>query len=434
MTPTTRVRPRVFGLDQEDENKPAFNAAPLRTEKDFRERAAEVYAEYAKAYKKRFKWLRPALFIPQLAKDLRADIKALLPVLKKCGDWEPDRDAKLKKLLDLLTKTHPDEKVLIFTQFADTACYLEPHIRNAGVGRLACVTGDTDDPTGYAWRFSPESNNKRQQVSPAQELRVIVATDVLSEGQNLQDAAIVVNYDLPWAIIRLVQRAGRVDRIGQKAETILCYSFLPADGVERILRLRTRVRQRLQENAEVVGTDEHFFEDDHGEQTIRDLFTEKSGILDDDPDSEVDLSSYAYQIWKNAIDRDPSLEKAIPALPEVVYSTKRPHAPDLRASRRRECWSMSAPARATTHWPGRTARAERHRVAVCHSQDGRVPAGHPGTAPLGKPPQLGLPGRAAHRHGREIRWRSAWPAIGRPLPHLPTPGSLHQGGERHDLG
>ena len=315
-----------FGLDQEDESKPAFNAAPLRSEKDFRERAAEVYGEYAKAFKRRFKWLRPALFIPQLTKDLRADIKALLPVLKKCGNWEPDRDAKLKQLLELLTKTHTDEKVLIFTQFADTACYLEPHIRNAGISKLARVTGDTDDPTGYAWRFSPESNNKRQQVSPAQELRVIVATDVLSEGQNLQDAAIVVNYDLPWAIIRLVQRAGRVDRIGQKADTILCYSFLPADGVERILRLRTRVHQRLQENAEVVGTDEHFFEDDRGEQTVRDLFTEKSGILDDDPDSEVDLSSYAYQIWKNATDRDPSLEKVIPALPEVVYST-RPHAP-----------------------------------------------------------------------------------------------------------
>ena len=294
------------------------------------------------------------MFVPQLAKDLRADIKALLPVLKKCGDWEPDRDAKLEKLLELLSKTHPNEKVLVFTQFADTVHYLERQLRNSGIGRLAGVTGDTDDPTRYAWRFSPESNHKRQQVSPEQELRVLVATDVLSEGQNLQDAAIVVNYDLPWAIIRLVQRAGRVDRIGQKAETILCYSFLPADGVERILRLRTRVRQRLRENAEVVGTDEHFFEDDQDEQTIRDLFTEKSGILDDDPDSEVDLSSYAYQIWKNAIDRDPSLEKTIPALPEVVYST-RPHAP-ARGSPR-ACWSMSARPRATTPWPGWTARA-----------------------------------------------------------------------------
>ena len=223
-----------------------------------------------------------------------------------------------------MSKSHPDEKVLIFTQFADTAYYLEPHVRAAGVGNLACVTGDSEDPTSIAWRFSPESNNKRERVPPAQELRVIVATDVLSEGQNLQDAAIVVNYDLPWAIIRLVQRAGRVDRIGQKAENILCYSFLPADGVERILRLRMRVRQRLKENAEVVGTDEQFFEDDRNEQIVCDLFTENSGILDDDPDTEVDLSSYAYQIWKNAIDRDPALEKAIPALPNVVYST-RPH-------------------------------------------------------------------------------------------------------------
>ena len=118
------------------------------------------------------------------------------------------------------------------------------------------------------------------------ELRVLVATDVLSEGQNLQDAAIVVNYDLPWAIIRLIQRAGRVDRIGQKAEKILCYSFLPADGVERIIRLRARVRQRLQENAEVVGTDEAFFEDDQNDQAVLDLYNEKAGILDGDAETK----------------------------------------------------------------------------------------------------------------------------------------------------
>lgn len=85
-------------------------------------------------------------------------------------------------------------------------------------------------------------------------------------------------------------------------------------------------RQRLRENAEVVGTDEAFFEGDLTQHTIRDLFTEKSGILDDEPDADVDLGSQAYQIWKNAIERDPSLEKAIPDLPDVVYST-RSHMP-----------------------------------------------------------------------------------------------------------
>ena len=86
------------------------SAACLRTEKEFRERAAEVYAEYARAFKRRFKWLRPALFVPQLAEDLRADIKALLPVLNKCGDWEPGRDAKLEEALGIVVEDAPQRK------------------------------------------------------------------------------------------------------------------------------------------------------------------------------------------------------------------------------------------------------------------------------------------------------------------------------------
>ena len=294
-----------------------------RTEEDFHQQAAGVYKAYAEPLKRRFSWLRSDRFQPQLIKDLKGDIRALLGVLEKCGDWRPERDAKLAKLCDLIMQKHPHKKIIVFTQFADTVLYLIEQLQGR-LSRAAAVTGDTENPTRIAWRFSPESNEKRDQIPPDQELDVLVTTDVLSEGQNLQDGAIIVNYDLPWAIIRLIQRVGRVDRIGQKAEAILCYSFLPADGVERIIRLRTRVRQRLRENAEVVGTDEAFFEDDQNDQAVRDLFTEKSGLLDGDADTEVDLGSYAYQIWKNAIDRDPALQKLIPDLPDVVYSTK-PH-------------------------------------------------------------------------------------------------------------
>ncbi|MFM8220453.1 MAG: C-terminal helicase domain-containing protein, partial [Planctomycetaceae bacterium] len=141
-------------------------------------------------------------------------------------------------------------------------------------------TGDSPNPTEVVHRFSPVSNNKRAQIPPERELRILLATDVLSEGQNLQDCAVMVNYDLPWAIIRLIQRAGRIDRIGQQAETIQCYSFLPADGVEQIIRLRARVSQRLRENAEVVGTDEEFFDDEHADQPLLNLYHERAGILD----------------------------------------------------------------------------------------------------------------------------------------------------------
>lgn len=289
---------------------------------DFAKHAAEAYEAYATQYRSRFKWLRPDLFVKSLGKDLADDAASLLDVVQRCGDWDPARDTKLDALHVLLTEIHPKEKVIVFTQFADTVRYLDAQLRARGVKRLAGVTGDAEDPTGFAWRFSPESNGKRDRVAPGEELRVLIATDVLSEGQNLQDGAIVVNFDLPWAIIRLVQRAGRVDRIGQKSDQILCYSFLPADGVENLIRLRQRVRQRLHENAEVVGTDEAFFEDEKERQKLLDLYHEKAGILDGEPETEVDLASYAYQIWKNAIDRQPELQKTIPALPPVVFSTR----------------------------------------------------------------------------------------------------------------
>ena len=298
---------------------PAFDLS--RTEEDFRKRAAEIYELYAGRYKRRFRWLSPHHFVTELGKDLEADAETLRGMLDRFGHWDATRDAKLGALHQLLVREHPDRKVLIFTQFADTVRYLENQLTARGLTRFAAVTGDTADPTRLAWRFSPKSHEKEDLIPPEKELRVLVATDVLSEGQNLQDCAIVVNYDLPWAIIRLIQRAGRVDRIGQQAHSILCYSFLPAEGIERLIRLRARVRTRLHQNAEVVGTDEAFFEDED-KRTILDLYNEQAGILDGDDETEVDLSSYAYQVWKNATTADPSLRKEIEDMPSVVFSSK----------------------------------------------------------------------------------------------------------------
>jgi superfamily II DNA or RNA helicase len=297
----------------------------LRDEAAFRSKAAEVYQRYSTELKRRFRWLRPSLFDDALKSDLEEDAQVLMKVLKKCGTWSALEDAKLNALEKLVTKTYPKKKVLVFTQYADTLEYVTKQLQERKIQNVEGVSGETQDPTASAYRFSPVSNKKRAEIDPANEIRVLVATDVLSEGQNLQDCAIIVNYDLPWAVIRLIQRAGRVDRIGQLSEKIFCHSFLPADGVERIIRLRHRVRQRLQQNAEIVGSDEAFFEDDMGEKPLLNLYHEKSEVLEE-TDTEVDLASYAYQIWKNATDADPRLQKAIPDLPDVVYATKH-HAP-----------------------------------------------------------------------------------------------------------
>lgn len=313
-----------------------LSLSACRTLNDFHKHAKVGYDFLHEHYQSRFDWLRQDLFIEELAKHLKQDAESLFAVLQQAGEWRSDQDAKLLELHKLIAKKHKAEKVIIFSQFADTVVYLHKQLRRLGVKQLAAVTGDAEDPSVYARRFSPVSNRCRDNVSSSEELRVLVATDVLSEGQNLQDAAIVVNYDLPWAIIRLIQRAGRVDRIGQKAEEIQCYSFLPADGVNRIIRLRERIRQRLHENAETVGTDETFFEDERHDHLIHDLFTERSGVFDDPEDNEVDLASQAYQIWKNATDRDPSLKKTIPDMPNVIFSTKPfsavPTSPDKTSS------------------------------------------------------------------------------------------------------
>lgn len=297
---------------------PVVNSTSLRTEDQFRLRAAAVYNLYATEYAKRFKWLSPDLLTKQLGPSLLMDSLSLMQIFEICPSWEPSRDSKLQALLKLALETHPDEKLLIFTQFADTVDFLTQQLRAAGAKDVEGAKGGSGDLTELVWRFSPRSNKKQTGRS---EIRVMIATDVLSEGQNLQDCAIIVNYDLPWAIIRLIQRAGRVDRIGQQSSEVLCYSFLPADGLENIIFLRSKVRTRLQENAEVIGTDETFFEGDHN-QAVIDLYHEKAGLLDDEDDSEVDLSSQAYEIWKNAIAHDPSLAKSIPAMQPVSFSTR----------------------------------------------------------------------------------------------------------------
>ena len=317
----------VLDVDLADDEQPSVGqdsdeAAVLYDEAAYRKQAAAVYGEYKARGGRRFRWLRPALFGKQLAVDLLADAKALMAVLERCGNWDPARDTKLARLERLLKKDHAAEKVLVFSQFADTVDYVAQVLKSRGIKALAAATGQSDDPTALAWRFSPVSNEKESLYPEAERLRVLIATDVLSEGQNLQDCHVVVNYDLPWAIIRLVQRAGRVDRIGQQAEIIPCYTFLPAEGVDKVLRLRARVRQRLHENAEVVGTDEAFFDDDDDDQAVVDLYHEKAGIFDDEKDVEVDLASQAFQVWQNAIKQDPKLEKLVTELPPVVFSAK----------------------------------------------------------------------------------------------------------------
>lgn len=285
-----------------------------------------IYIDKAKEYyngligKNNVQWIDSKYFKRTLKQQLKKDCEQLIAMINLCDAWNPQTDQKLNELEDLLSDKHKEDKVVVFTQYSDTANYVYYQLKKRGFKHIEKVTGSTKNPTDVVDRFSPISN--KADVSTENELRVLIATDVLSEGQNLQDSHVIVNYDLPWAIIRLIQRAGRVDRIDQSSEQIYCYSFFPADKVENIIRLRTRLNDRINENAGIVGSDEVFFEGN--EQNLRDMYNEKSGSLDEDEDDvDVDLGSQAFQIWKNATDANPDLKRIIPEIPNIAYSTKK---------------------------------------------------------------------------------------------------------------
>lgn len=306
----------VFGSNGSD---PTAKDGRLTIPTDLR-----VYMQKAEQYynmiasKNNVSWLDCSYFKRTLKASLKNDCDTIISMIKLCGPWESAQDQKINELERLLNSVHKKDKVLVFTQYSDTARYVYRELLRRGMTHIDVCTGNSADPTAVATRFSPVSNDMLN-IPSNQQTRVLVATDVLSEGQNLQDAHVIVNFDLPWAIIRLIQRAGRVDRIGQTAEKILCYSFFPADGVEKIIELRKTLQERLNAANQTLGGDELFFEGDVANLT--NLYNERANLEDAD-DSDVDLASQAYEIWNQAIKANPQLKDIIPHLPDMIYSTK----------------------------------------------------------------------------------------------------------------
>ena len=303
----------------------------LRSARDWERAAAAVYQAIADKGSRAIDWVRPCLFTGKLREKLERDGAILENLLEFLGEWRQEEDSKLDALQELLTGKHRRDKVLVFTEYRDTAEYVARSLRERGVESVEAVSGSSDDPTAAARRFSPRANQPIGGLPRgAEEVRTLVATDVLSEGQNLQDSHIVVNFDLPWAIVKIIQRAGRVDRIGQQSPEVLVYSFLPSRGVEEVIGLRKRIARRLAENAYVFGSDESFFGAEDEQRFLEGLYDENARLEFEEPDEEVDWASHAYEIWRNAEEHHPDLAERAAALPDGVYATA-PVKPDGEA-------------------------------------------------------------------------------------------------------
>ena len=104
-------------------------------------------------------------------------------------------------------------------------------------------------------RFAPKANQRDELVGTEQEIGILVSTDVLSEGQNLQDADTMINYDLHWNPTRMIQRAGRIDRLGTPFDTLAIYNFFPEKGLEKLLNLVRKLQRKLTQINDTIGLD-----------------------------------------------------------------------------------------------------------------------------------------------------------------------------------
>ena len=199
---------------------------------------------------------------------LRADRERLVQLRDAAFDVSPDRDAKLAELKQILAKKFSDptrnrsgdaiRKVIVFTAFSDTAQYLfrelMPFARAVGVhSGLVTGGGDTKATLGRAryqdilTNFAPRAKNRAAMKGLPQdkEIDLLIATDCISEGQNLQDADLLVNFDIHWNPVRLIQRFGRIDRIGSLHDSIKMVNFWPTPDLNHYINLKGRVEARM---------------------------------------------------------------------------------------------------------------------------------------------------------------------------------------------
>lgn len=196
---------------------------------------------------------------------LQEDADTLALLLTMIGDITPAHDCKLQMLLETIADKmeHPinpgNKKVLIFTAFSDTAEYLYENVSayaKATFGlHTALVTGSVEgrstiprfkaDLNNVLTCFSPLSKDKVALMPEAPEIDLLIATDCISEGQNLQDCDEMINYDIHWNPVRLVQRFGRIDRIGSKNDVIRMVNFWPDLQLDEYIDLKARVEMRM---------------------------------------------------------------------------------------------------------------------------------------------------------------------------------------------
>lgn len=227
--------------------------------------------------------------LPSWTRDLRADLEGIELLLSEMEKISPSDDKKLQHLKQLILEkirnpiNEGNRKVIVFTAFADTADYLYQNLSHnllqAESIHSAKITGSTHPRStlskGYDFQtlltlFSPVSKNKELVIpGEAAAVDLLIATDCISEGQNLQDCDYLINYDIHWNPVRIIQRFGRIDRIGSKNEVIQLVNYWPDITLDEYINLKDRVESRMIITDVTAGGDDNVLRNESSELAYR---------------------------------------------------------------------------------------------------------------------------------------------------------------------
>lgn len=264
--------------------------------------------------------------------ELKKDRQQLNNLFTSAKDVTPQRDAKLADLKQIIKQKilnptinidgKPNKKILIFTAFADTATYLYTYLKDFVFRELkthiALVSGGSSpNETTLGEKkfqhilvnFSPISKNRSQLrgFNQNEEIDILIATDCISEGQNLQDCDYLINYDIHWNPVRIIQRFGRIDRIGSKNTQIFMLNFWPTKDLDKYIRLKNRVEARMALVDLTATAEENILNEDELKDLIdkdlkyrdKQLMRLKEEILDiEDFDETISLSEFSLDDFR----------------------------------------------------------------------------------------------------------------------------------------
>ena len=299
---------------------------------------------------------RDAYDVPSMLAECQNDLDQLVEFLKELENFQPRHDDKLNALIKLL-KSDPvlkDGKALIFSEFADTARYIREQLKEAGIEGVDELDGGSGRDRGDVIRqFAPYYNGRSSadlKTAGLAEIRVLISTDILSEGLNLQDATRLINYDLHWNPVRLMQRIGRVDRrmnpdterklLADHPEQrdlrgkIVFWNFLPPDELEELLSLYGRVSHKTLRISKTLGIEgRKLLTPDDDYEALRDFAHAYEG-----EESPLEKMHLEYQ---KLLSENPDLTARLNALPGQVFSGKENLKPGTQSVF--FCYALPAP-------------------------------------------------------------------------------------------